>query len=919
MKPRLLAPLAACAVVTALAAPSPAAAAAPAPRPEAPAQGAAVQTVPTMTWGKVKGARTYQFQLAADKGFGSIVTGKAIVTENTAATVQKTLADGTYYWRVRGVSAAGKAGRWSSPQAWTKSWSTAPELVSPVDELSVVWPSLPLVLKWKPVPHATSYVVSIATDPSFAQPVLGADRRPLETEGTVWAMPGALAPGRYFWAVTPVDESGFKGRRSRVGSFTWSWPSGTGVRWHDMNPHADLVDPVLEWDAVAGAASYEVEINPTEEFTPGSKVAGVHVTNTSYAPTRQLPNNTYFWRVRAVDPEGNAGAWNAGSFEKRFTPPVANVRLFDAAETGMPQRAFGDTVSQPVVRWDATAGASGYRLRFAPYVGAPGSQYCDLASGEDYTTANPVWTPGTRPASSFLSAHPRPEKLTAPWEGRPQKSWCLWIAAISGDDVISVYTKIEPLVVKGTDDSGSCDAPGAPSYREPILGTASASTPFFRWEHVPGTRAYWVVVARDRQLTNVIDVARTTVAAYSPRTTYRDETTAYYWAVAPSPNGTCVNTSTLNVPDPPSFHKRSTPPALLGPADGSDVSSQPVFRWSHADGAANYKLQVDTNPSFSSPLESVVTASTAYSATTTYPVDAALYWRVRAIDLNDVELNWSRTGTFRRRLAVPSLSAANPPGGDTIPALHWDPVPGAVSYDMDVEQADGTQKSFNVATSAFTPVKWYGTGVWRWKVRARFPAGRSTVAGAFSGSQDYVRRINAPARPQMVFRGGRLHFAWEPDAAATEYRLEVAGDDSFSKIVERVTTPNTSYAPTLTQRGYLSGGRIFWRLANVDSGGNVGAFAHGYFQLPRALKVHVKGAPRRGRPAQLTVTVKGPDGKAVRKASVRAAGAGAKAARARTGKRGVAVVRVRARRAGTVTITVSARGHRTATLPVRVR
>ncbi len=269
---------------------------------------------------------------------------------------------------MRAIGASDKAGRWSRPRSFEKSWSTAPELVEPADALSVRWPTLPLVLRWSTVPHATKYHVTIATDPSLANPVIGTPTKPVETQGTVFALPGALAPGTYYWAVTPVDEGNFEGRRSRVGSFSWGWPTRSSGRVLDLDPAAEVFDPLLQWDAVPGASAYEVEVNPTAEFTPGSKAFGGIANGTSIAPTVHLLNNTYHWRVRALDPDGNPGVWNEGPvFKKEFddvTPTVrdATVRDHHGVDLGA-----APSTGEPFVTWSPVPGASRYELQFAPY------------------------------------------------------------------------------------------------------------------------------------------------------------------------------------------------------------------------------------------------------------------------------------------------------------------------------------------------------------------------------------------------------------------------------------------------------------------------------------------------------------------------------------------------------------------------
>ena len=69
-----------------------------------------------------------------------------------------------------------------------------------------------------------------------------------------------------------------------------------------------------------GAAGYQVEVNFSSDWAAGSKVCcdpinfltQASTLGTSLSPAVVLDNNTYFWRVRAIDSEGNAGVWNVG-------------------------------------------------------------------------------------------------------------------------------------------------------------------------------------------------------------------------------------------------------------------------------------------------------------------------------------------------------------------------------------------------------------------------------------------------------------------------------------------------------------------------------------------------------------------------------------------------------------------------------
>jgi len=161
-------------------------------------------------------------------------------------------------------------------------------------------------------------------------------------------------------------------------------------------------------------------------------------------------------------------------------------------------------------------------------------------------------------------------------------------------------------------------------------------------------------------------------------------------------------------------------------------------------------------------------------------------------------------------------------------------------------------------------------------------------------------------------------FSWAADPAAAHYRLDLSESDSFATKLDTVTTPLTSWAPLLTKPGYTNGGRLWWRLAVMDGGRNVGAYTTGIVALPRAMTVEARGSLRRRRRGTLTVTVRDAKGRPVRKALVTVSGAGAKA-RGRTGKRGVVRLRVRPGKRGAVLVDAKRRGFRTAQAKVRVR
>jgi hypothetical protein len=436
---------------------------------------------------------------------------------------------------------------------------------------------------------------------------------------------------------------------------------------------------------------------------------------------------------------------------------------------------------------------------------------------------------------------------------------------------------------------------------------------------VPWACGYFVVVARDPEFTKVIDVAFTNAPAYAPRTaslvtTYADERTSYYWAVMPTKG--LKGTGLATIPqqnEPQAFHKQSAPPQLQ---PVGDVQGQPEFRWSAAEGARRYRIQVDDDPSFSDPIDDVLTNSTSLTSSATYPADSRLYWRVRADDENLVGLTWSDAGEFTRSLPAATPKPDSDPSGLTeiIPTLEWSSAPRAVLYEVHIEQVDGTKLSFKTRSTALTPIAFYGTGVWKWRVRPHFRSGSTDVGGPWSEWQYITRHIATPSGISTVKKGKGIALSWAPTRMAKQYRVEIAPDDSFSTILERATTANTSYAPRMTSPGFAGSPSLYWRVAAVDEGNNIGGWATTAIRNAKVMRVKLS---KRGR----TVLVRVRDGKkrAVKRALVRVTARGMTTVRKRTGRRGTVKVALRKAKRGTVLFHVEKRGYTPKDVKLRMR
>ena len=936
------------------------------PTPTAPAQGAVSQFLPAFAWTPASGADKYEFQIAADAGMNSPVLGHGkddFFTRNTRATLTMTVPNGTYYWRVRSVGPEGSVSAWTSPRSFTKNWTLQPVTQTPGQGQTLSFPNNPVVLRWSAVPGAAQYLVSVASDPALGSLVFKYSNQddsngPPNVAATNAAISNALSPGTYYWGVQPVDAEGNKGVPTPVASFGWVWPSATTPVVTDLDSSAEVYDPKFSWNPIPGAVKYEVEVNPSADFAPGSKVCcSGYTIATSLSPTKVFKDDTYHWRVRAIDPDGNAGVWNVGqTFQKTYDnvppvtfPSVKNLHMRDNVDdpgTDLDPGTPGYQTEVPVVTWDPVAGASSYEADVAPFE----SGICNWSAPSlDHhwrvDTAVPAWTPlgdhwnNVKPYSDPMSVANDSTIQLVPG------SYCVRVRArtdrdTNSQDVYGDYTYLDDGTGNGTafdwtgyptPVSGGCNGgyPCSTDYLTPLTGSLNRHTPYFTWNEISGAQSYFVLVSRDANFTSIVDYGFTHVPAYTPRTanaarTYTDETTSYYWAVLPAQNydgSLALGNPLLASAD--NFQKQSLPPNLLSPAAGQLFYDQPTFTWSRADGARRYRFQVASDTSFSNMLDDVTTNGTSYSSNTTYPADTVLYWRVRADDENLVGLTWSATGMFQKKLAAPVPSSSNASSGEMLPVWAWSSVQGADSYDLSVDSPDGSHHYFSgFRTPEASFIKMTGTGVFTWRVRAEFPSiSGPDTPGPYSATQTFTRTIGEPVNMHTDSAADHVLLSWDLRQGAKQYKVQIASDPSFSRRIEETTTDNASYAPAMTQTGYNAGGTLYWRVAVVDEDRNQGDWSQVQtIVLKPRMRITVSGLPKHGRKSRVTVRVATFTGTPLAKVAIRLTGKGVKARSGKTNATGKFVVTLKPKRKGAkLTFRATKAGYQPAYTTVKVR
>ena len=112
-------------------------------------------------------------------------------------------------------------------------------------------------------------------------------------------------------------------------------------------------------------------------------------------------------------------------------------------------------------------------------------------------------------------------------------------------------------------------------------------------------------------------------------------------------------------------------PRLSTGDPGLPAWTTPTFLWDRVDGAAGYRLQVDDDSNFSTPLINKNVDATSYTPTTVF-ADGTYYWRVTIRRSDTVFGHWTPTMSFVKSSRPPQTLA--PTADETVneqPTFTW--------------------------------------------------------------------------------------------------------------------------------------------------------------------------------------------------------------------------------------------------------
>jgi hypothetical protein len=268
---------------------------------------------PDLVVSEVLEADGYRLQIATDAAFGSgsIVYENDQLSSNTISVMTELFAGTDYVWRAS-ASAGGTWGAWTEARAFTLNPipGILPEDATTVDDLTPE-------LAWGAIEGANGYELQIAdTEEGLAM------ANTVELSSTSYT-PSALANDRtHYWRLRGLRSTGQPSGWSGPLSLTVLWGALTGIAPGDGATHFDPT-PLLRWDGVEDANSYELQVAELEGDVSSATPAEITATSYEY-PTNLADNDSIYWRVRAVNAAEITGPWSETA-QLTFKPPFVST------------------------------------------------------------------------------------------------------------------------------------------------------------------------------------------------------------------------------------------------------------------------------------------------------------------------------------------------------------------------------------------------------------------------------------------------------------------------------------------------------------------------------------------------------------------------------------------------------------------
>jgi hypothetical protein len=614
-----------------------------------------VTLTPTLTWGSVTGASSYDVLVTVTSSKATAFSANVLSAAGTSATTSALAWNTGYTWQVTANGPQGMAAE-TTPSA-TSSFTTVgiPQVMSLVSPTNMSSGEVPgaVTLSWETAANATSYLVQVATDGSFEAGTTVFSQNGIQPPSSGSTVSSGNVTGLtngtiYYWRAGAKDQAGNGNVWAGVWSFvtTLSQPSLTA----QVSPVVTLT-PTLTWGSVTGASTYTVAVTSSD----GTQAYTTTVSVTSaLVPAQKLVwNGSYSWSVIAANGQ-----------TPPMTPEVSGAGTSSFTTVGIPQvmslisptnMSSNLSTTSVTLSWESAANATSYTAQVSTVSDFSTTLYkqnnspsttmtlTSLASGTIY-----YWRAGAKDQAG------NGNEWAGPWS---------FVTTLSQP---SLTAQVSPVVTL---------------------------TPTLTWGSVTGASSYNVLVTVTSNSSMAFSATVLSSAGTSAATSALAWNTGYTWQV--TANGPTAMTPATSPTATSTFNTVGVPQvlSLVSPSNSSssEVPGSVTLSWETAANATSYLVQVATNLAFGTGttvfsqngIQPPSSGSTVSSGTVTGLTNGTVYyWRAGAKDQAGNGNEWAGPWSFTTIVGAPAIACPVDNAIDIPVAmtLSWNSTANATSY-----------------------------------------------------------------------------------------------------------------------------------------------------------------------------------------------------------------------------------------------
>lgn len=715
----------------------------------------AIPETATLTWGAIDGISEYFVEWSKSDDF---VPSTSKTVSATTTQIEVGSNQSYTYWRVRGINTTG-----GTPFSSVFSFLNYPTFVNatPTDNAKNI--ALTPTLTWN-TSDASSYEIEIGT----SETLTSASSYTGITTNSFSGVTGLSNNTKYYWRVRGNSSYG-NSAWSAITSFTTSLAAPT-LASPENDAYKITRTPTLSWGVVSGAISYTLQYATNEAFTSPNEITMI-TENTRTITTSLSYATKYYWRVKAVNADGESIWSNSRSFTTELAPPTLTSPVNNATGIGV----------TTTVSWSSSVSGAEYDVMYA--------------KDSDFSVS--VTTVQSTETSIELSLHP----YTQYW----------WKVRVRTGENESQYSTVRTFTTLAT-----------PYAATPMNNTtATATTLNLMWNAVTGATSYEIKFGTASDLAGA-SVYTTSNAWYN--VAGLTNFTSYYWSVrAKNANNEYSEWSSIA-----QFRTKLATPTIASPVHNAiGVLSQGTsLTWNSVNGATYYTVQYSQDQNFvNNTYGAVYENITATTKELPNLVREMYYfWRIKA-HVDGESSEWSLINMFKVQLSQPSqISPAN--NATNVPiatTLSWVTISDATAYNVQyTKEADfdsGNVISLNAISGTSTSVNLDYASTYRWRIEAY-------RTGDSSGWNPPTTFTTVPAPPSAITLSTPANGAtglpvtttlsWLAASGATSYELQYATNDQFT--IGLVTESLTTTSKEVT--GLNNNATYYWRVRASNAGGN---------------------------------------------------------------------------------------------------